>query len=43
MVTVRVFGIAVSARAFGDKLTTAAHECGERDLYVGDDGKIHGF
>jgi hypothetical protein len=25
----------------GDKLTDAAHETGERDLYVGDDGLIY--
>lgn len=23
------------------RLTDAAHKCGERDLYVGDDGKLH--
>lgn len=25
----------------GDALTRAAHECGPRDLYVGDDGKVY--
>lgn len=28
-------------RDVGEKLTAAAHEYGEIDLYIGDDGKIH--